>query len=130
MLQNDQKGKPIKCHCPRGKMCHKQCPWYNPNTIYIIDFQDLSPSELAAQQKIYNIYQNTIHNPPEHCGCGTAAEIAYMGHSTGCVEFQYINERESYEVPLAILKKKKKVSFSRGTSNQSTRPRLKFSYDE
>ena len=50
--------------------------------------EDLSPSELAAQQKIYNIYQNTIHNTPEHCGCGTAAEIAYMGHNTGCFEFQ------------------------------------------
>ena len=63
-------------------------PWYNPDVIYITDFQeDLSPSELAAQEKIYNIYQNTIHNLPEHCGCETAAEIAYMGHNTGCVEF-------------------------------------------
>ena len=25
-----------------------------------------------------------------------SAEIAYMGHHTGCVEFQCIHERESY----------------------------------
>ena len=61
MLLNDQKGEPIKCQCPKGKkrqMHHVQCPWYNPNLIYIIDLpEDLSPSELAAQQKIYSIYQ-------------------------------------------------------------------------
>ena len=41
MLQNNQKGEPIKCHFPRGKMQHKQCPWYNPDIIYIIDFQKI-----------------------------------------------------------------------------------------
>ena len=72
-----------------------QCPWYHPDVIYIIDFQeDLSSIELAAQQKIYNIYKDTIHNPPENCGCGTAAEIAYMGHNTACFQFKYIHERE------------------------------------
>ena len=97
MLLNDDYGEPIKCHCPEGKIHHVQCPWYHPDVIYIIDFQeDLSSIELAAQQKIYNIYQNTIHNPPEHCGCGTAAEIAYMGHTTGCFKFKYIHERESH----------------------------------
>ena len=116
MLLNNEYGEPIKCQCPKGKIHHKQCPWYNPDIIYIIDFQeDLSPSKLAAQQKIY-IYQNTIHNPPEHCGCGTAAEIAYMGHSTGCVEFQYIHERESYEVLLGVLKMRKKVTFSKDST--------------
>ena len=109
MLVKDDYGEPIKCHCPQGKIHHVQCPLYHPDVIYIIDFQeDLSSIELAAQQKIYNIYQNTIHNPPEHCGCGTAAKIAYMGHNTGCLKFQYIHERESYEVLLAILKKRKK----------------------
>ena len=93
MLLNDDYGEPIKCHCPEGKIHHVQCPWYHPDVIYIIDFQkDLSSIELAAQQKIYNIYQNTIHNPPEDCGCGTAAEIAYMGHITACFKFQYIHE--------------------------------------
>ena len=97
MLVNDDYGEPIKCQCPKGKIHHVQCPWYNPDVIYIIDFQeDLSPSQLAAQQKIYTIYQNTIHNPPEHCGCGTAAEITYMSHNTGCFEFQYINMRGSH----------------------------------
>ena len=125
MLLNDDYGEPIKCHCPEGKIHHVQCPWYHPDVIYIIDFQeDLSSIELSAQQKIYNIYQNTIHNPPEHCGCGTAAEIAYMGHTTGCFKFKYIHERESYEVLLAILKKRKKVSFAGGPANKIKRPRL------
>ena len=49
MLLNDDYGEPIKCQCPKGKIHHKQCPWYNPDVIYIIDIQeDLSPSELAA----------------------------------------------------------------------------------
>ena len=108
MLQTDEKGEPIDCHCPRGKIHHFKCPWYNPDIIYIIDTKDdLSTSEQAAQQKIYNMYQNTTNNPPENCGCGTAAAIAYMGHNTGCVEFQHIHERESYEVLLAILRKKR-----------------------
>ena len=63
-------------------------------------------------------------NPPEYCGSGTAAEIAYMGHNTGCDEFQYIHERESYEVLLAILKKKKKVSFARCPFSNRKQPRL------
>ena len=93
MLLNDDYGEPILCKCPEGKIHHVQCPWYHPDGIYIIDFQeDLSSIELATQQKIYNIYQNTMHNPPEHCGCGTAAEIAYMGHNTGCFKFKYIHE--------------------------------------
>ena len=125
MLLNDDYGEPIKCQYLEGKIHHVQCPWYHPDVIYIIDFQeDLSFSELAAQQKIYNIYQNTIHNPPEHCGCGTAAEIAYMGHNTGCFEFQYIHERESYEVLLAILKKRKRVSFTGCPFTKNKRPRL------
>ena len=125
MLLNDDYGEPTKCDCPEGKIHYVQCPWYHPDVIYIIDFQkDLSSIELSAQQKIYNIYQNTIHNPPEHCGCGTAAEIAYMGHTTGCFKFKYIHERESYEVLLAILKKRKKVSFAGGPANKIKRPRL------
>ena len=78
--RTDEKGEPIDYHCPRGKIHHFKCPWYNPDIIYIIDTKnDLSTSEQAAQQKIYNMYQNTTNNPPENCGCGTAAAIAYMG---------------------------------------------------
>ena len=125
MLLNDDYGEPIKLYCPEGKIHHVQCPWYHPDVIYIIDFQeDLSSIELAAQQKIYNIYQNTIHNPQEHSGCGRAAEIAYMDHNTGYFEFQYIHERESYEILLAILKKRKKVSFAGGPVSKNKRPRL------
>ena len=44
-----------------------------------------------------------------------------MGHNTGCFKFKYIHERESYEVLLAILKKRKKVSFAGVSSQQNTR---------
>ena len=44
----------------------------------------------------------------ELCGCGTAAEIAYMGHKSICEDFQWMNERSSYEMLLAVLKKRKK----------------------
>ena len=47
-----------------------------------------------------------------------------MGHNTGCDEFQYIHERESYEVLLARLKKKKRVSFPGCPFNKRKRPRL------
>ena len=39
-------------------------------------------------------------------------------------EFQYIHERESYEVLLAILKKRKKVSFIEHPVSKNKRPRL------
>ena len=68
--------------------------------------------------------QNTINNPPEICSCGTAAAIAYMGHNTGCVEFQHIHEREYFEVLLAILKKRKKVTFADDANIETKRPRL------
>ena len=114
-----------ECQFPQGELHSTKCEWYEPETIYILDTQgDISASEEAAQQKIYHMYLNTLNNPPEHCGCGTAAEIAYMGHNTGCVEFQYIHERESYEVLLAILKMRKKVTFSKGSKSKSKRHRL------
>ena len=126
MLLNDDYGEPIKCHSPEGKIHHVQCPWYHPDVIYIIDFQeDLYSIELAAQQKIYNIYKDTIHNPSENCGCGTAAEIAYMGHNTACFKFQYIHERESYEVLLAILQKSEKVTGF--PTSRKKKPRLQSS---
>ena len=126
MLVKDDYGEPIRCHYPEGKIHHVQCPWYHPDVIYIVDFQeDLSSIELSAQQKIYNIYQNTIHYPPEHCGCGIAAEIAYMGHTTGCFKFKYIHERESYEVLLAILQKTEKVTGC--PTSRKKKPRLQFS---
>ena len=94
MLQNDEKGDPIECLCPRGKVHFTTCPWYNPDIIYILDTKgDLSTSEQAAQQKIYQMYHKTLNNPPESCGCGTAAERAYMGHNTGCIEFLHLHER-------------------------------------
>ena len=68
----------------------------------------LSASEQAAQGKIYDMYHQNSHNiQQESCGCGTAAEIAYMGHTSTCVEFQWIYERSSYEILLAVLKKRK-----------------------
>ena len=63
-----------ECQCPRAEIHFSKCPWYNPDIIYILDNDnDLSTSELAAQQKIYKMYQSTPNNPPESCGCVTAA---------------------------------------------------------
>ena len=91
---------------------HKtSCSWYDSDNIYIVETHtDLSISE-KAQQKIYKIYMETLNNLPDECGCGTQASIAYMGHSTSCDDFKHIHERESHEVLLAILNKKKKLSF-------------------
>ena len=61
---------------------------------------------MNKQHKIYDMYQNT-QNGQELCGCGTAAVIACLGHKSTCEEFQWIHERSSYEMLLAILKKKK-----------------------
>ena len=47
-----------------------------------------------------------------------------MGHTIGCFKFKYIHERESYEVLLAILKKRKKVSFAGCPGRKTERPRL------
>ena len=70
------------------------------------------------------MYQNTTNNPPENCDCGTTAAVACMGHNTGCVEFLHTYERESYEVLLAILKKRKKVTFTDDPGRETKRPRL------
>ena len=34
-------------------------------------------------------HQNTQNGQQEPCGCGIAAEIAYMGHKSTCEEFQW-----------------------------------------
>ena len=116
------------CQCPQSESHDTGCEWYDPNIIYILEApDDISASEEAAQQKIYDLYMksmNSSHHQTEYCGCGSAAEIAYMGHHTGCSEFQYVHERESYEVLLAMLKKKKKVSFPGCPFNKNKRPRL------
>ena len=97
------------CHCEPSEPHDTKCEWYDPNIIYILEApDDISASEEAAQQKIYDLYMkslNSAHPQREYCGCGSAAEIAYMGHHTGCSEFQYVHERESFEVLLAMLKK-------------------------
>ena len=117
LLTNDN-GESIECTCPRARIHDKKCVWYNPNYINIPDTRnDLSISEQAAQGKIYDMYQNTQNGQQESCGCGTAAEIAYLGHKSTCEEFQWIHERSSYEMLLANLKKRKK-------QQQNKRPRL------
>ena len=62
---------------------------------------------------------DTLNTLPDECGCGTPASISYMGHSTGCSEFQHIHERESHDVLLAILNKKKTLSFADNTDIES-----------
>ena len=69
-------------------------------------------------------HQNSQNVPQESCGCGTAAEIAHMGHKSTCVEFQWIYERSSYEMLLAVLKKRKKVPLFENIQQQHKRLRL------
>ena len=76
------------------------------------------------QGKIYVLYQNTQNGQQEPCGCGTAAEITYMGHKSICEEFQWIHERSSYEWLLANLQKSKKVIIFDNIQQQHKRPRL------
>ena len=110
LLANDN-GESIECTCPRARIHDKKCVWYDSNYINIPDTRnDLSISEQAAQGKIYDMYQNTQNGQQESCGCGTAAEIAYLGHKSTCEEFQWIHERSSYEMLLANLKNRKKVT--------------------
>ena len=100
------------CGCQPRRLHKTSYSWYDSDNIYIVEtHNDLSISEKAAQQKIYKIYMETMNNLPDECGCGTQASIAYMGHSTSCDDFKHIHERESHEVLLAILNKKKKLSF-------------------
>ena len=69
------------------------------------------------------MYLNTINKIPESCGHGILASVAYMGHSTGCVEFMHL-QRESHEVLLAIIKKRKNKTF--GDDSVSEPKRAKF----
>ena len=86
--------------------------------------------EQAAQGKIYDMYhQNTQNGQQKLCGCGTAAEIAYLGHKSTCEEFQWIHERSSYEMLLAVLKKRKKVTLFENFQQQHKRPRLQSPSD-
>ena len=110
------------CGCPMRRLHKTSCSWYDSDNIYMTDSQvDLSISEKSAQQKIYKIYMETLNNLPDECGCGTQASISYMGHSTSCDEFKHIYERESHEVLLAILNKKKKLSFGVETEFDPTK---------
>ena len=82
------------------------------------------------REKIYGMYhQNTQSGQQELCGCGRAAEIAYLGHKTTCEEFQWIHERSSYGMLLDILKKRKKVALFENFQQQHKRPRLQSSSD-
>ena len=109
VVMNYQNEEPMLCTCPRGRLHNQQCPWFHPEVINVPDIENtLSTSEQAAQGKIYDMYHQNIQNgQQEPCGCGTAAEVAYMGHKSTCVEFQWIYERSSYEMLLAVLKEKK-----------------------
>ena len=126
VVMNYQNEEPMLCTCPRGRLHNQQCPWYHPEVINVPDIENtLSTSEQAAQGKIYDMYhQNSQNVQQESCGCGTAAEIAYMGHKSTCVEFQWIYERSSYEMLLAVLKKRKKVTLFENFQQQHKRPRL------
>ena len=131
LLMNNLNGEPMECKCPRGRLHSQQCPWYHPDVINVPDIENtLSTSEQAAQGKIYDMYhQNTQNGQQESCECGTAAEIAYLGHKSTCEEFQWIHERSSYEMLLAVLKKRKKVTLFENFQQQHKRPRLQSPSD-
>ena len=125
LLLTDDSGESLECKCPRARIHDKKCVWYNPNYINIPDTRnDLSISEKAAQGIIYELYQNTQNGQQESCGCGTAAEIAYLGHKSTCEEFQWIHERSCYEWLLAVLRKRKKATLFDNIQQQHKRPRL------
>ena len=76
------------------------------------------------------MYQNTQNGQQESCGCGTAAEVAYLGHKSTCEEFQWMCERSSYEILLANLEKRKKVTlFGNFQQQQNKRTRLQSTSD-
>ena len=126
VVMDYQNEEPMLCTCPRGRLHNEQCPWYHPEVINVPDIENtLSTSEQAAQGKIYDMYhQNSQNMQQKACGCGTAAEIAYMGHKSTCEEFQWIYERSSYEMLLAVLKKRKKATLYENFQQQHKRPRL------
>ena len=126
VVMNYQNEEPMFCTCPRGRLHNEQCPWYHPEVINVPDIANtLSTSEQAAQGKIYDMYyQNTQNMQQESCGCGTAAEIAYMGHKSTCVEFRWIHERSSHEILLASLQKRKKLTLLDNIQQQHKKPRL------
>ena len=126
VVMNYQNEEPMLCTCPRGRLHNEKCPWYHPEVINVPDIENtLSTSEQAAQGKIYDLYhQNSQNMKQESCGCGTAAEIAYMGHRSICEEFQWMHERSSYEMLLAVLKKRKKATLYENFQQQHKRPRL------
>ena len=110
------------CGCPVRRLHKTSCSWYDTDNIYMIESKaDLSISEKSAYTWST---METLNNLPEECGCecgcGTLASISYMGHSTSCNDFKHIHERESHEVLLAILNKKKKLSFGDETDFNPT----------
>ena len=109
------------CGCLMRRPHKTSFSWYDTDSIYMIESRaDLSISEKSAQQKIYKICMETLNNLPDECGCGTLASISYMGHSTSFNEFKHFHERESHEVLLAILNKKRKLSFGGETEFNPT----------
>ena len=51
------------CQCPKAEPHSTKCEWYDPNIIYILETQgDISASEEAAQQKIYDLYLNSLNS--------------------------------------------------------------------
>ena len=55
------------CQCPHSEPHDTGYEWYDPNIIYILESpDDISASEEAAQQKIYDLYMksNEFFTPP------------------------------------------------------------------
>ena len=51
------------CQCPQTEPHDTKCEWYDPNIIYILEApDDISASEEAAQQKIYDLYMSSMNS--------------------------------------------------------------------
>ena len=98
-----------------------------PEVINVPDIENtLSTSEQVAQGNIYDMYhQNSQNMQQESCGCGYSSWNSIYGVTNQLVwNFQWIYERSSYEMLLAVLKKRKKVTLFENFQQQHKRPRL------
>ena len=100
----------------------------NPLNAHAQELESMTRNVSGITPTTYDMYQNTQNGQQELCGCGTTAEIAYLGHKSTCEEFQWIHERSSYDMLLAILKKRKKVTLF-DNIKQNKRPRLQSTSD-
>ena len=123
LLLTNEMGNLLSAHAQELESMTRNVSGITPTTsIYQILEMIFLKVNKQHKEKIYDMYQNTQNGQQESCGCGTAAETAYLGHKSTCGEFQWIHERSSYEILLANLQKKEGNSLWRlsATTKQET----------